>query len=154
MSTVKALRKNLTAESKAYGYTLCVWGTGALMITSYQALTPETILLYVLGGVLGFGVMAYVAFQSFLRQFEYLHEEELIVASTVHVLASFGTVLLSYVFINLLQGLLPAGVLGLLMGAHAVISYNVFLLVEDKLFREFSVIEDQLAEQIGAGQNV
>lgn len=154
MDTAKALRGNLTAESKAYGYTLSVWGTGAVLITSYQALTPETILLYVLGGTLGFGLMAYFAFQSLFRRFDYQHEEQMIVASMVHVIASFGTVLLSYAAVQLVKGHVSPSILGLVLGMHAMITYNMLLLIEDRLFSYFIHVEEQLTDHVGAVQNV
>lgn len=154
MDTAKALRGNLTAESKAYGYTLSVWGTGAVLITSYEALMPETILLYVLGGTIGFGLMAYFAFKSLFRRFDYEREEKMIVASMVHVIASFGTVLISYIALQLLKGTVPPEVLGLVLGMHAMITYNLLLLIEDRLFSYFIRVEEQLTDHVSAVQNV
>jgi hypothetical protein len=51
------LTNNLTAESEAYGYTLTIWGSGAMLI--YKVQTPDLfhILLLTFGAVLGFGVL-------------------------------------------------------------------------------------------------
>jgi len=157
MNVWEETRKNLTAESKAYGYTLSVWGTGALLITFYpvELIRPIVILSFVLGGVTGFGVMALMAFRGIFLNYDYAGQDRMVVASMVHVLASFGTVSASYIFAIVMHPWLSPFTVFFLLGFHASISYNILLLAEHLLSKYAMTLEKQvLGARSDESQNV
>ncbi|MDY6770752.1 MAG: hypothetical protein SV186_02205 [Candidatus Nanohaloarchaea archaeon] len=148
MQTLETFRSNLSAESKAYGYTLSIWGSGAFLISQYS-LSPPRIGMFILGAVLGFGLLALIAFRGVFSSYSYRHDEQYIVASIIHILASFGNVLLSYLLILATAPYLAPVAVFTLIGLHASFSYNVLLLVEDYMIEEIAAVESTLNEEIG-----
>lgn len=149
MQVLESLRSNLGAESKAYGYTLSIWGSGAMLIAVNGGITPFIILMFIFGAVVGFGVLASVAFRGVFKSVRYDHEETYIVASIIHILASLGNVWLSYMFITLLQPEMGMSWLAFLIGFHASFSYNVLLLCESYLFEQIVLVEARILEKVG-----
>lgn len=58
---MERLAENLTGESKAYGYTLTIWGGGSLTIAQYHTPAALEIFLYVGGALAAFATLAPVA---------------------------------------------------------------------------------------------
>lgn len=139
MDILKELRRDVGQESVAYGYTLSIWGSGALLLTGYTV-TPAVILAYVTGAVIGFGALAAAVFGSFLEETEQ-GTPEFIVASMVHLLASLGSVALSYLLIKLLSPVLAASMVAFVVGFHATATYNLLLLAEEALSEEIQSFE-------------
>lgn len=52
MDARQRLAQNLTSESEAYGYTLTIWGTGAILINQFGTPGMTQISLYVGGALL------------------------------------------------------------------------------------------------------
>jgi hypothetical protein len=131
------LAENLTSESKAYGYTLTVWGTGAILINQYS--TPDIVefFLYIGGGLLGFGVLGLLAFRELFAREQPEGNDQLIVASTVHILGTGGALVVGYLLARLisLYPSLPEAAGFLLLGFQATVVYNLLLLVESSLVR-------------------
>ncbi|MDY6778359.1 MAG: hypothetical protein SVU32_06835 [Candidatus Nanohaloarchaea archaeon] len=150
MDPLRGLRENLTAMSKAYGYTLSIWGSGATLITYYQVLSPNTILSFVLGGVLGFSMLAFIAFRGIFKSVEYDVEQRMLVASMVHLIASFGTVLLSNLAVRALKPVVSPLLVFFIIGVHASLSYNVFLLVETYLSEHITLLEGRIVQRVGS----
>ena len=94
MNPVERLASNLLSESRAYGYTLCIWGGGEMLVTLYGTPDLVDIVVFVAGAVVAFGALAAIAFGSAFATAEADHESNPIVASTVHVVATLGSVLL------------------------------------------------------------
>lgn len=132
MDPRERLAQNLVFESKAYGYTLTIWGSGALLIGQYGTPTAVQILSYVGGALAAFSALAVVAFNTMFREMRAGSDQQVIVTSMVHVFATFGNLLISYIIIHytLLSGL-PSAVLFLAIGFQATFLYNVFLLLEE-----------------------
>lgn len=147
MDVLEQLRENLTEESKAYGYTLCVWGSGAILL-NFFAFTVSNILMYILGGVVGFGILAFMAFKGFFKSVDAKHADNFIVASMIHILSSFGNVFLSWVLIIIFRGAMADIWLSLLIGIHVTFSYNILLLLEELLSEYVVALEAKLAEKL------
>lgn len=132
MEPRERLAQNLVFESKAYGYTLTIWGSGALLISQYGTPTAVQILSYVGGALAAFTALALVAFNTLFRETRADSDQQVIVTSIVHVFATFGNLLISYgiVFYVFLDDL-PSAILFLAVGFQATFLYNVLLLVEE-----------------------
>lgn len=128
------LQVNLTDESKAYGYTLSIWGSGASLINAFGFPSGMEVMLYVLGAVVGFGLLAVAVYGGMLGAVANLRDEEMVVASMVHLLAALGTVGASVVIANTLSAV-PAF---FLTGVNASVTYNLLLLAEVALSRELA----------------
>lgn len=147
MDTLEQLRENLTEESKAYGYTLSVWGAGALLLNAYP-FGHLKILVYILGAVVGFGLLSFLAFKGFFKSVDAKHVDKFIVASMIHILASLGNVFLSWVLIILLQGAMAEIWIFFVVGIHVTFSYNVLLLVEEWFSEYIVALEARMAEKL------
>ncbi|NEU56156.1 hypothetical protein [Halorussus sp. MSC15.2] len=137
MDARSRLAHNLTAESEAYGYTLTIWGSGAMLI--YKVQTPDLfhILLLAFGAILGFGVLGAVAFREIVREPE-SDETPLVVTSMVHVVSTLGNLVVAYLLVRFVVTHSTPGWFAFpLVGFQATVLYNVFLLLEDFLSRQF-----------------
>jgi len=135
MDAPETLARNLAAESRAYGYTLTIWGAGALLIANDGVPTFLQVFLYVGGALAGFALLAYAAFSGLLTTEEVEREASLTVVSLVHVVATFGNLLVTHLLIVLLDSRVPASATFLLVGLQATVGYNLLLLLEQALSR-------------------
>ncbi|MFB6294780.1 MAG: hypothetical protein ABEI97_03400 [Candidatus Nanohaloarchaea archaeon] len=134
MSLTGRLRINLTDESRAYGYTLVIWGSGAILIDAFGFPTPLQVMVYIAGAVAGFGILALVVYGNVFRRVENIKDEAMVVASSIHLIAALGTVGLAAVAANRL----PATTSFFVVGVNATVTYNVLLLVETIFSREIA----------------
>lgn len=132
MNSLAMLRGNIKSESEAYGYTLAVWGSGAMLLQSFDILAIDVV-AFVLGGVIGFGVLAALAFKDVLERVNLDQDVDLVAGSMIHILASLGTVLISYFLIHNIGRGLELELLSLVIGVNTTFTYNILLLVEEYL---------------------
>ncbi len=149
MKALETLRTNLSEESKAYGYTLSIWGSGAILVGQYGVPAASEVLMFILGGVIGFGVLATIAFRGVWKSVERQTQDTYIVASMIHILASFGNVVVSYALIALLSSSIASTYVFLLVGLHASFSYNILLLLEEYLSEYIVMAEARITQQVG-----
>lgn len=149
MKLLETLRTNLNEESKAYGYTLSIWGSGAILIGQFGVPPAFEVLMFILGGVIGFGVLAMIAFRGVWKSVERRTQDTYIVASMIHILASFGNVLVSYALIAVLEPAIASKYVFLLVGLHASFSYNMLLLLEEYLSEYIVMAEARITEEVG-----
>jgi hypothetical protein len=64
MDPTKRLASTLRSESSAYGYTLTIWGAGALTIHEYGMPGELSVFAYVGGALLGFAALSWFAFEG------------------------------------------------------------------------------------------
>lgn len=140
MDVRSALRQNLTEEAQAYGYTLSIWGSGALLMTETQ-ITDIAILAFVTGGAAGFGILAAAAFRSLTKKFQKSEKRELLGVSVIHVLASLGAVIINFGIIATTKQWISVALLAFLTGVTATAAYNILLLVEHYLYEDIYKIE-------------
>lgn len=134
MNSRKRLGQNLIAESKAYGYTLTIWGSGVILFHHYGTPGIFHILSYVGGALVAFGILALIAFDALFRDIEPERSHQLIAMSMIHILASFGNLLVSYFIVIIARAFVfPVVVIFLITGFQATFTYNIFLLVEERL---------------------
>lgn len=128
------LAANLVRESAAYGYTLSVWGSGAILIAAYGIPDLVDVLTFVTGAVVGFALLAAVAFESPFAERE-LDANDLRVASMIHVVGTLGTLAAAYVLTILSRGVVPDTVVFGTVGGVVTVSYNLALLAEETTTR-------------------
>mgnify|MGYP000019799812 CR=1 FL=1 len=142
MNFLERLQTNMKSESEAYGYTLSVCGSGALLLQGFN-LQASHIFLFVLGGVIGFGLLAYTAFRGLKKSVPSDTSEDIITGSMIHILSALGTVLISYTVISLSSGLQLSIIAGII-GFNTTFSYNVLLLLEGLVYKDLFEFEDKL----------
>lgn len=138
------LKTNLTGESKAYGYTLVIWGSGAILINQFGLPGFQEVMLYVFGALTGFALLALIAYRGMFLDVNNPREERLIVVSMIHYIAALGTV-----GISKLLHVEPAGLAFFLVGINASVMYNVLLLVEIVFGEHLRGAEEALHEYAG-----
>ncbi|WP_049902594.1 hypothetical protein [Halococcus agarilyticus] len=139
MNPVERLATNLLSESRAYGYTLCIWGGGEMLITQYGTPDLVDIVVFVAGAVVGFGALAAIAFNAAFAAADADHESSPMVASMVHVVATLGSVLASHLVAVVALGYgIPAAVAFATVGFQATTTYNSLLLFEQAAVRLFA----------------
>jgi len=123
------LAANLASESEAYGYTLTIWGSGALLIHAYSVPDVARISAFVAGALVGFGVLAGLAFQGFTAEMAVGDSPSSLVVSAIHVLSTGGALAAVSLLLELTQGGPPLAIF-FAVGALATVAYNSFLLLE------------------------
>ncbi|MFH5800287.1 hypothetical protein [Haladaptatus sp. CMAA 1911] len=135
MNPTEQLARSLLSESKAYGYTLTIWGGGAILMNQYGSPRIVEIFLYILGALAAFGILAGITFDELFSTPTSDPDEQLIVASMVHVVATFGNLILGYGILAALNPGFPANWGFLLIGFWGTLSYNLLLLLESGFAR-------------------
>jgi hypothetical protein len=135
MEPSKRLASNLVAESKAYGYTLSIWGGGAILIAHYGVPDILQVGAYVGGALVAMAVLAVVAFGGLLAEQRRPEGEPPPVASMVHIVATGGSLLVSYLVSIVGKGRLPPALVFGLVGFLGTALYNTLLVFEDSLGR-------------------
>lgn len=137
MEPSQRLAHNLVAESKAYGYTLAIWGAGALLIHKFGTPDSLEIGLYVGGALAAIALLTAVAFRGILAEHE-RDNQGVAAASMVHILATGGNLVVSYVLVLIVERIgLPEPVSFVLVGFQTTCLYNVFLLCEHAVVEVF-----------------
>jgi hypothetical protein len=137
MEPSQRLAHNLVAESKAYGYTLAIWGAGALLIHEFGTPDALEVGLYIGGALAAIAVLTAVAFGGVLTEHE-RDGQQVVAASMVHILATGGNLVVSYALVVLVERIgFPEPVPFVLVGFQTTCLYNVFLLFEHAVVEVF-----------------
>ena len=136
MKTRARLAQNLTLETKAYGYTLTIWSAGALLSNVYSTPTRPAIAVFLVSSLLAFGALTAVAFGEMFTETEAEDQQELTTASMIHFVATGGAFCVNYAIIAVAPavGVNEIAVFAL-VGFQSTITYNLFLLLEERLVR-------------------
>lgn len=134
------LRSTLAKESRAYGFTIAFWGSGAALIQYHGLPSMVEALSYGFGAVLGFGLLSVLAYRKAFETAQY-EENELMVLSTVHYIASLVPIAIAF-----LLGRLEPGTAHLIVGGLVSVSYNLGMLVEELLSEKALKLEKKLVE--------
>lgn len=143
MKLMKELRENITNESIAYGYTLAIWGSGALLLSNFQT-NPTDILSFVTGGVAGFALIAGIAFKGLVKEVKLDSGGNFIVTSMIHIFSSLGTVLANY-FIITSGSNLSEVVIFFIVGINTTFLFNIMLLAESYISEDVLKLEERIA---------
>lgn len=121
------LQSALAKESRAYGFTIAFWGSGAMLIKAQGV--PELIeaLSYGGGAILGFGLLTLLAYRRALDAADY-EENRIMILGMIHYIGALLPVVLAYYFARISS---PWSFL--LTGLTATVGYNLGMLVEEAL---------------------
>jgi len=92
------LQSMLAGESRAYGFTIAFWGSGALLINEFGAPNIILALCFGFGAVLGFGILMLSAFKSGKAENS---EEAILVLSSIHYLSALIPMIVAHALITL-----------------------------------------------------
>jgi len=132
------LRSILAQESRAYGFTLSFWGSGALLIGKFGVPNLLEILLYVFGAVIGFGILAIIAFRQAFSTVEY-EEPQYLVLSMIHYIAALAPIIITNYLLTL-----DHYIAFVLSGVTVSTVYNLLMLAEERVSRKALKIEKRL----------
>ncbi|MFB6100178.1 MAG: hypothetical protein ABEK16_02790 [Candidatus Nanohalobium sp.] len=121
------LQALLAGESRAYGFTIAFWGSGALLIKANGLPVIGEALLYGLGAVVGFGVLAAAAFGEASREVEYDNPSYLVLGM-VHYLAALVPMLVAHAITT---ASVPATADFFLSGFAVSTTYNLLAVLEE-----------------------
>ncbi|MFB6216982.1 MAG: hypothetical protein ABEJ03_04650 [Candidatus Nanohaloarchaea archaeon] len=133
--TSSFLRNVLATESRAYGFTIAFWGSGAILINEFGVPGIEGVLAYATGSIIGFALITLAAFRQPLENVEY-EETEYMVFSMIHFLSSLAPILFAYWATGLEQNLAF-----LLSGASVSMNYNLLMVVEESVAEKIAEFE-------------
>ena len=123
------LQAVLAGESRAYGFTIAFWGSGALLINGFGVPNFIEAMSYGLGAVTGFGLLALIAFRSTLTTVE---ESEItpVVMSMIHYLASLIPIIVASVIVENVESSVTAFFLA---GCSVSMIYNMLSVLEEDI---------------------
>lgn len=121
------LRSILAGESRAYGFTISFWGSGAVLISNFGVPGVLGALMYGLGAVTGFGILALYSFGA-EKEVKKTNSQYLALAS-VHYLASLAPILVAGLLARYLTSV-PAFFVG---GLSVSLLYNLLALLEEDI---------------------
>lgn len=118
----------LAGESRAYGFTIGFWGSGAVLINTFGTPGVFRALIYGLGAVTGFGILAMNSFGGATQEVE-KKESEYLALATVHYLASLAPIAIAGVLAKFLTAM-PAFFIG---GLSVSMTYNLLAMLEEDI---------------------
>ncbi|MFB6158142.1 MAG: hypothetical protein ABEJ95_00600 [Candidatus Nanohalobium sp.] len=136
------LRSALAKESRAYGFTIAFWGSGAMLISESGLPGLFEALSYGGGAVVGFGALTILAYRRTLSPVDF-EESQVMILGMVHYFAALFPVILSYYLAGL-----PSPWSFLSAGFAASTVYNLGMLAEEALSEKARELEDVFVEKI------
>ncbi|MFP4229630.1 MAG: hypothetical protein ACLFRK_00640 [Candidatus Nanohaloarchaea archaeon] len=121
------LRSMLAGESRAYGFTIAFWGSGALLINQFGPPNIIQALSFGFGAVLGFGILAFATLKDSKTDSS---EQAVMVLSTVHYLSALMPMLVTHGAVQLKMG---AAYTFLISGMSVSLLYNLFAVLEEDI---------------------
>lgn len=131
------LKSTLAQESRAYGFTIAFWGSGAMLINEAGLPTLPEALSYGGGAVLGFGALTMLVYGSALKRASY-DENDIVVLGMVHYLAALVPVVLAAYLAKMSS---PYSFL--LTGFVVSTAYNLGMVLEETISEEAESFEQR-----------
>ncbi|MEE6210726.1 hypothetical protein U3A55_11225 [Salarchaeum sp. III] len=134
MSFRARLAQTLVDESRAYGYTLVIWGAGAMLIAEYGVPSSLEVLAYIAGSLFEFAAVTYYAFGGVLTAADEGARDVKTAAEMVHLAATFCNLVVAIALVTVLANT-PTPVLASfgVVGVQATVGYSVLLVAEEVL---------------------
>ena len=127
MNSHNFLRSALANESRAYGFTIAFWGSGAILVAEHGLPSLTEALSYGGGAVIGFGLLTLLAYHRALGEPDY-QENKIAILGMVHYLSALLPILLAAYFAKI-GSPWSFGLTGL----STSVAYNFGMLVEEAL---------------------
>lgn len=135
MDIDQQLAQNITSESKAYGYTLSIWGGGSILGQIYGPPNLVQTFLYVGGALVAFGLIVLLTFNQLFVDASL--GSEIPVPSMFHLIATLGTLVVGFVLAKIISiAALPQLIGFLLVGFQVTLLYNFLLPAETGFFEK------------------
>jgi len=122
------MRSMISGESRAYGFTIAFWGSGALLINEFGAPDIFLALSFGFGAILGFGLLALSLFGT--KSQTQTEEKAVLVLATIHYLSALAPMIFTHLVI---QTGLPIEFKFLFGGMGVSVLYNVLSIVEEDI---------------------
>ncbi|PSG98666.1 MAG: hypothetical protein BRC29_00895 [Nanohaloarchaea archaeon SW_7_43_1] len=137
------LRSTLANESKAYGFTIAFWGSGALLV-NYSGGLPTVVeaLMYGLGAITGFAALILYSYRNTFSEIEY-EESDVMVLSMVHYVAALLPVAMTYY-----TGRIEPPYNFLITGFSVSMLYNLGMILEEILSEKGRKLEQMLYQKL------
>lgn len=133
------LKETLTQESRAYGFTIAFWGSGALLINQAGLPSLTQALLYGLGAITGFGLLTLYVYRSAFTSAGIEEETDLMVLSMIHYFGALLPMVATYYTSQLST---PANFF--VTGVSASALYNLGMVFEEMVSEEGRKLEEKL----------
>lgn len=134
MDVEQQLAQNITSESKAYGYTLSIWGSGSILSHVYGSPTIVQILLYVVGALVAFSVVLILTFDQLIVDESI--GSQIPVPSMLHLIGTLGTLIVGVLLARAVSVTPLSSRVGFaLVGFQVTFMYNILLPVETGFVR-------------------
>lgn len=136
------LQDTLAKESRAYGFTIAFWGSGAMLIKSNGMPGLLEALSYGGGAVLGFALLTFYVYRN---AFGSVNEKgsEILALSMVHYISALVPIIGAY-YLKDLPGLYAF----LAAGMFTSIGYNLGMVVEEKLSERAGRLEKKIVKKL------
>lgn len=121
------IRYMISGESRAYGFTIAFWGSGALLINEFGAPNLPLALSYGFGAVVGFGLLALAFFGGKKQASE---TQAPLVLSTIYYLSSLAPMVFTHL---LIQTDLHPSIKFALGGMGVSVLYNILSIIEEDI---------------------
>lgn len=122
------MRSMISGESRAYGFTIAFWGSGALLINEFGAPDLSLALSFGFGAVLGFAVLALSLFGT--KSQAQTEDKAILVLATIHYLSALAPMIFTHLII---QTDFPTELKFLLGGMGVSVLYNVLSIIEEDI---------------------
>jgi hypothetical protein len=123
------LRSSVAASSAPYGYTLTVWGSGAVAISQLGSPGAFQVLLLIAGAVAGFVLVEAAAYGSLSIRPASGEPTQMVLVGNAHLLSAGGAVVLVWALLHAVT----TGVGWLVAGFAATVAYLVVSAAQTKL---------------------
>jgi len=129
MEPKDAMRKNISDESLAYGFTMSVWGSGAILLANSPEINPLSVLSFGMGSIISFALISEIVFSSLLTEYEIQGKQKRVVASMIHLLGAGVNIAFTYTVVQV-TSFQRQWILFFTIGFSVMLVYNLMLLVE------------------------
>lgn len=136
------LKNALAEESRAYGFTIAFWGSGALLVKHSGVPDVQQALLYGIGAITGFALLNLYVYRSAFTEPE-SEGEKLLVLSMIHYFGSLLPIAAAGYLAKLES---PANFF--LTGLSVSILYNLGMVIEEILSEKGEQLEERLYRYI------
>lgn len=130
------LKDTLAKESRAYGFTIAFWGSGALLINQSGLPSLTQALLYGFGALAGFGLLTLYVYRKAFERPDTGEESQVLVLSMIHYVGALVPMMAAYYTAKL-----PSPSNFFLTGLSVSLIYNLGMLVEERLSEKARKLE-------------
>ncbi len=114
-----------------------------ILVSTFGAPGITGVLYYALGAITGFGLTTLLAYEHFFGSPDY-EQPEYLIFSTIHYLSSLAPIIATYFYTLAYPSLIGSGMVFFLSGVSVSFTYNILMLVEEKISEEVKQLEERI----------